>query len=117
VNWVLLDDPRDLAAHGAAVAELLAEPARAEEIGRNARERVGDCFLSVRSLLDYTALIRRVMARAARTGAGRPPPASRRPGGDDRQPACVSSGARAHRSISASWTHSGGPSIAALSTR
>ena len=68
VGGILLDDPRDLAAYGSAVAELLAEPARAEEIGRNARERVRDRFLSVRSLLDYTALIRRVMARAARNG-------------------------------------------------
>jgi trehalose synthase len=68
VSGVLLDDPRDLAAYGAAVSELLAEPARAEEIGRNARERVRDRFLSVRSLLDYTALIGRVMARAARDG-------------------------------------------------
>ena len=40
VSGILLDDPRDLAAYGNAVAELLAEPARAEEIGRNARERV-----------------------------------------------------------------------------
>ena len=68
VGGILLDDPRDLAAYGSAVAELLSEPARAEEIGRNARERVRDRFLSVRSLLDYTALIRRVMARAARNG-------------------------------------------------
>jgi hypothetical protein len=50
------------------VAELLAEPARAEQIGRNARERVRDRFLSVRSLLDYTALIGRVMARAETDG-------------------------------------------------
>jgi trehalose synthase len=68
VSGILLDDPRDLAAYGSAVAEMLAEPARAEEIGRDARERVRDRFLSVRSLLDYTALIRRLMARAAREG-------------------------------------------------
>jgi hypothetical protein len=57
--------PRDPAAYGSAVAELLAELARAEEMGRNARD-VRDRFLSVRSVLDYTTLIRRVMARAAR---------------------------------------------------
>jgi trehalose synthase len=68
VSGILLDDPRDLAAYGSAVAELLAEPARAEQIGRNARERVRDRFLSVRSLLDYTALIGRVMARAETDG-------------------------------------------------
>jgi trehalose synthase len=55
---LLLDDPRDLAAYGAAVTALLNDPARAEQMGRKARERVRDRFLSVRSLLDYFALIR-----------------------------------------------------------
>jgi trehalose synthase len=68
VSGILLDDPRDLAAYGGAVAELLAEPTRAERIGRNARERVRDRFLSVRSLLDSPALIGRVMARAETDG-------------------------------------------------
>jgi trehalose synthase len=70
-SGVLLDDPLDLAAYGAAVADLLADPAHAERLGRNARERVRDRFLSVRSLLDYIALIRDVMARAPR-GVGAP---------------------------------------------
>jgi trehalose synthase len=70
-SGVLLDDPLDLAAYGAAVADLLAHPAHAEQMGRNARERVRDRFLSVRSLLDYIALIRDVMARAPR-GVGAP---------------------------------------------
>jgi trehalose synthase len=70
VSGILLDDPRDLAAYGAAVAGLLSEPARAEQIGRNARERVRDRFLSVRTLLDYVALIRRVLAgRVAEAGS------------------------------------------------
>jgi trehalose synthase len=56
---ILLDDPRDLRAYGAAVTALLMDPERAEEIGRRARERVRDRFISVRSLLDYFALIRR----------------------------------------------------------
>ena len=68
LSGILLDDPRDLATYGSAVAEMLAERARAEEIGRNARERVRDGFLGVRGLLDYTALIRRVMARAGQDG-------------------------------------------------
>jgi trehalose synthase len=70
VSGILLDDPRDLAAYGAAVAGLLTEPARAEQIGRNARERVRDRFLSVRTLLDYVALIRRVLTgRVAEAGS------------------------------------------------
>jgi trehalose synthase len=70
VSGILLDDPRDLAAYGAAVAGLLTEPGRAEQIGRNARERVRDRFLSVRTLLDYVALIRRVLTgRVAEAGS------------------------------------------------
>jgi len=61
---ILLDDPRDLAAFGAAVTELLADRPWAERMGQRARERVRDNFLSVRSLLDYLTLIRRVLARA-----------------------------------------------------
>jgi len=57
---LLLDDPLDRAAYGAAVARLLADPAAAAEMGRRGRERVVDRFLSTRSLLDYLDLIRRV---------------------------------------------------------
>jgi trehalose synthase len=60
-SGVLIDDPRDLAAFGAAVTELLQHPAHAETMGRAARERVRDNFISVRSLLDYLAVIRRVL--------------------------------------------------------
>jgi trehalose synthase len=60
---VLLDDPRDLAAYGAAVTGLLAEPARAERMGLAARERVRERFVSARSLLDYLRVIRRVLNR------------------------------------------------------
>ncbi len=58
---LLIDDPRDLAAYGAAVTALLADPARAEQMGERARERVRDRFTSVRSLLDYLAIIRRLV--------------------------------------------------------
>jgi trehalose synthase len=68
-SGVLLDDPHDLVAFGAAITNLLDDPRRAERIGRHARERVREEFLSVRSLLDYLALIRRVLA-------GRPRPAA-----------------------------------------
>jgi trehalose synthase len=62
-SGLLLDDPRDLPEFGAAVAGLLCDPPQAERIGRAGRERVRDRFLSVRSLLDYLALIR-TLARA-----------------------------------------------------
>jgi trehalose synthase len=60
---LLLDDPRDLAAFGGAITELLEDPSGAEEMGRAARERVRDRFLSVRSLLDYLDLIDNVLRR------------------------------------------------------
>jgi trehalose synthase len=59
---VLLDDPRDLAAYGAAVTDLLGSRPRAEQMGARARERVREHFISVRSLLDYFELVRRVLA-------------------------------------------------------
>jgi trehalose synthase len=67
-SGVLLDDPRDLAAFGAAIADLLGDRASAERMGDRARERVRERFTSVRSLLDYLALIRRVLGRE-RVGA------------------------------------------------
>jgi trehalose synthase len=68
-SGILLDDPRDLAAFGAEITRLLADPEEASEIGRRARERVRDRFTSVRNLLDYLALIRRLTARPP-SGAG-----------------------------------------------
>jgi trehalose synthase len=62
-SGLLLDDPHDLTAFGAAVSGLLRDPQRAERMGDRARERVRDRFLSVRSLLDYLAVIRQVLAR------------------------------------------------------
>jgi hypothetical protein len=56
--------PRDLAGYGAAVTHLLTDPQRAEQIGRQARERVRDRFTSVRSLLDYVEVIRGVLQPA-----------------------------------------------------
>ena len=64
-SGVLLDDPRDLAAFGVALTELLTDPARADRMGHCARERVRDKFLSVRSLLDYLAVIRKTLALTA----------------------------------------------------
>ncbi len=59
---LLLDDPRDLRAFGAAITGLLEDRARAEDMGRRARERVRDEFTSARSLLDYLSLIRNLLA-------------------------------------------------------
>jgi trehalose synthase len=61
VSGVLLDEPADLAAYGAAVRELLLDGGRAREIGRQAQERVRDEFLAVRSLLQYLGLIERLL--------------------------------------------------------
>jgi trehalose synthase len=61
---VLLDDPHNLAAYGAAVTGLLNDPERAEQMGKRARERVRENFLSARSLLDYLAVIRRLLQRS-----------------------------------------------------
>jgi trehalose synthase len=64
-SGVLLDDPRDLVAFGAAVAGLLGDRERAERIGDAARERVRAGFLSSRSLLDYLRVVRAVLERTA----------------------------------------------------
>lgn len=63
-SGILVDDPRDLAAFGAALTGLLEEPERAARMGKAARERVLERFTSVRSLLDYLAVIRRVLPMA-----------------------------------------------------
>ncbi len=62
-SGVLLDDPRDLQAFGAAVTALLLDRPRATEIGEHARERVRYEFTSPRSLLDYLAVIDTVLRR------------------------------------------------------
>ncbi|MDP8944195.1 MAG: glycosyltransferase [Actinomycetota bacterium] len=54
---LLVDDPRDLAAYGASVTELLEEEERARRMGAAAQERVRDHFLGVRSLMQYFELI------------------------------------------------------------
>jgi trehalose synthase len=54
---LLVDDPNDLAAFGAAVESLLRDPAAADRLGQNARRRVEQRFLGDRHLLDYATLI------------------------------------------------------------
>ena len=61
VSGLLLDDPADLEAYGAAVLDLLASPERAAAMGDAAHERVRDRFLGTHSLLDYLALFERLV--------------------------------------------------------
>jgi trehalose synthase len=56
-SGVLIDDPRDLGAFGAALAELLDHPTEAEQIGRNARLRVNEEFLVTRRLVQYFEIL------------------------------------------------------------
>jgi trehalose synthase len=62
-EWgVLIDDPRDLAAYGAAVRRLLDDPPSAEAMGVAARERVRERFLGTHSLLEYAGVIEPLLA-------------------------------------------------------
>jgi trehalose synthase len=63
-SGILLDDPRDLAAYGAAVTDLLSDPERAARIGQAARERVRDHFISPNSLLSYIGVLRGLLVPA-----------------------------------------------------
>ena len=56
---MLLDDPLDLAAYGAAVRSLLDDPVRAEALGREAKERVLRRFLGTRTLIQSIELYER----------------------------------------------------------
>ena len=58
---ILLDDPTDVAAYGAATRALLEDPDRAHRIGRAAQARVRDEFLAVRSLMQYINLIEKLL--------------------------------------------------------
>jgi trehalose synthase len=67
---ILLDDPLDLAAYGAAVRSLLENPARAEAMGREARERVRGRYLGTRSLMQAIELYERHLHHLSGNGAG-----------------------------------------------
>ncbi len=54
---VLIDDPGDLEGFGLAVRGLLDDPARAERLGKAARQRIRDGFLSVHRLIQYVDLV------------------------------------------------------------
>jgi trehalose synthase len=61
-SGVLLDDPRDLAAFGRIVSDLLADPAERRRLGRNAHRRASAFFLPDRHLLNYAHLLEWVTA-------------------------------------------------------
>ena len=55
-SGLLLDDPTDLDAFGAALGRLLGDEALAARLGRNAHERVRDHYLGDRHLMQYVDL-------------------------------------------------------------
>jgi trehalose synthase len=60
-SGLLIDDPRDLAAYGNAVRELLENPDDARKMGQAAQDRVRGQFLGARSLLQYLEVFRKLM--------------------------------------------------------
>jgi trehalose synthase len=60
-SGVLVDDPADLAAVGAAITALLDDPNRARAIGEGARERIRHSFLGTRHLAQYMQLIEQML--------------------------------------------------------
>jgi trehalose synthase len=61
-DGLLLADPRDLPAFGGLLDTLLAEPDRATRLGTAAHERVHEMFLGDRHLLQYGALLTRLVS-------------------------------------------------------
>lgn len=63
----LLVEPRDTASFTAALQRVLGDPSFARRLGENARQRVRDHFLSLRSLYGYADLISELLDQAAAT--------------------------------------------------
>jgi trehalose synthase len=60
-SGVLIDDPSDLATFGAAIVELLEQPAEAERLGAAAKARVRREFLAPRLLMQQAKLVTRIL--------------------------------------------------------
>ena len=78
-SGLLIDDPLNLEAFGAAIQSLLADPASARKLGEAAKQRVHDHFLGTRHLIQYLELLDALMLRstplsdrAPRAGTPRP---------------------------------------------
>ena len=71
-SGILLSNPRDLDAFGAAVTDLLGDPARAHRIGTKARERVRERFLAPHHLRRHFDLIEQVITSRESTDASAP---------------------------------------------
>jgi trehalose synthase len=61
-SGILIDDPSDLAAFGAALRGLLDDPGRARRIGEAARERIRREFLGTHQLIRYLGFLERLLA-------------------------------------------------------
>jgi trehalose synthase len=61
-HGLLINDPHDLRAFGAAVEQLLRDPAGAAGLGQAARRRAGDEYLGDRHLAQYGELFRMLAA-------------------------------------------------------
>lgn len=71
-DGILLPDPTDLAACGAAIERLLRDPLEAARLARSARERVTQEFLGDRHLARYASLFRQIAADQAAAAPARP---------------------------------------------
>lgn len=67
-HGLLLDDPTDRPAFGAAVERLLRDPGEAARLGEAAQRRAIDEFLPDRHLERYASLLRRLVAGAPKNG-------------------------------------------------
>jgi trehalose synthase len=68
-SGLLIDDPLDLDAFGAAIEGLVADPGRAERLGAAASIRIREHFLGTRHLTHYLELLDELIAKHERVGA------------------------------------------------
>jgi trehalose synthase len=72
VSGILIENPRDLDAFGAALALLMADRELGRQMGLHAQRRVRDFFLGPRHLIEYLELFSRMIDHTTSTaGAGR----------------------------------------------
>jgi trehalose synthase len=69
LSGVLIPDPRDMDATGAAIAGLIADPTRAQQLGIAAQRRVRRCFLPDHHLAQWLTLLTAVARTSSRRDA------------------------------------------------